>query len=59
LLNRLNVAIFGLYRDASATGASYFPSLMEIILTLALVSLAVFGFKVAAKYLQLFSEAKA
>jgi Ni/Fe-hydrogenase subunit HybB-like protein len=59
LLNRLNVAVFGLYRDASATGASYFPSFMELILTLALISLAVFGFKVAAKYLQLFSEAKA
>jgi len=57
LLNRLNVAIFGMYRDASVGGAAYFPSWMEIVLTLALISLAVFGFKMAAKYLRLFAEA--
>lgn len=55
LVNRLNVCIFGLYRFNAATGANYFPSWMEFIITLALVALAVFIFKMAAKYLQLFS----
>jgi Ni/Fe-hydrogenase subunit HybB-like protein len=56
LLNRLNVAVFGVYRDQSATGLSYFPSVMEFIVTLALVAAAIFGFKLAAKYLKLFPE---
>ncbi len=56
LLNRMNVAIFGVYRDASVGGASYFPSLMEIVITAGLIALAVFGFKLAAKYLNLFPE---
>ncbi len=56
LLNRLNVSIFGVYRQASARGASYFPSWMEIVVTLAYISLAIVGFKVAAKYLRVFPE---
>jgi Ni/Fe-hydrogenase subunit HybB-like protein len=58
IINRLNISIFGLVRYSSETGASYFPSWMEFAITLALISLAVFGFKVAAKYLQLFPEAE-
>lgn len=59
LLNRLNVAIFGLYRDASAGGASYFPTWMEFVVTLAFISFAIFGFKLSAKYLRVFPEAEA
>ena len=58
LLNRLNVAIFGLYRDASAGGASYFPTWMEFVVTLAFISFAIFGFKLSAKYLRVFPEAE-
>jgi Ni/Fe-hydrogenase subunit HybB-like protein len=53
VLNRLNVSIFGLYRDASSQGARYFPSVMEFAVTIALVSLAIFLFKMAAKHLPL------
>ncbi len=56
LLNRLNVSIFGVYRDASARGDSYFPSWMEIVVTLAFISFSIFGFKVAAKYLRVFPK---
>ncbi len=53
LLNRLNVSIFGLYRHNASGGASYFPSWMEFAVTLGLVSLAFFIFKMAAKHLPL------
>lgn len=56
IVNRINVSIFGVYRDQSATGLSYFPSWMEIVVTLAFISMAVVGFKLAAKYLRLFPE---
>jgi Ni/Fe-hydrogenase subunit HybB-like protein len=56
LLNRMNVAIFGISDYTAKTGADYFPSLMEFIVTLAMVAFAIFGFKVAAKYLNLFPE---
>ncbi|GAB4491258.1 MAG: Ni/Fe-hydrogenase cytochrome b subunit [Thermodesulfovibrionales bacterium] len=56
LINRMNVGIFGLYRDASAKGGSYFPSTIEILLTLGFISFSVLGFKLAAKYLDLFPE---
>jgi len=59
LLNRLNVAIFGVYRDASANGFSYFPTWMEFVVTFAFIAFAIFGFKVCAKYLRLFPEAEA
>lgn len=58
LLNRLNVGIFGLMRYAGKTGATYFPSWMEFMVTLAMISAAVVGFKLAAKYLRLFPEAE-
>ncbi|MBI5639535.1 MAG: Ni/Fe-hydrogenase cytochrome b subunit [Nitrospirae bacterium] len=54
VLNRLNVGIFGLAEYAGRLGADYFPSLMELILTAAMIAFAFFGFKVSAKYLNLF-----
>lgn len=59
LLNRLNVAIFGVYRDASANGFSYFPTWMEFVVTFAFISFAIVGFKVCAKYLRVFPETEA
>ena len=56
VLNRLNVGIFGLAEYTSRFGLDYFPSLMEIILTAAMIAFAFFGFKVSAKYLNLFPE---
>ena len=53
LTNRLNVSIFGLYRDQSSKGAQYFPSVIEFAVSIALVSLAIFLFKMAAKHLPL------
>lgn len=53
LLNRLNVSIFGLYRDQASQGAKYFPSLVEFVLSIALVAFAIFCFKMAAKHLPL------
>lgn len=58
LLNRFNVSISGLYGFQSATGSSYFPSLIELLITLALVALGIFVFKLTAKYLALFPEAE-
>lgn len=58
LLNRFNVAISGLYGFQSETGSSYFPSLIELMVTLALVAFGIFVFKLAAKYLALFPETK-
>jgi len=58
LLNRMNVSLFGMYRHQSSSGLSYFPSLMEFIVTAAFISIAVVGFKVAAKYFRVFPEAE-
>jgi Ni/Fe-hydrogenase subunit HybB-like protein len=58
LLNRLNVSIFGVYRDQAATGFSYFPTWMEFVVTFAFISFAIVGFKVSVKYLKVFPEAK-
>ncbi len=58
LLNRFNVSISGLYGFQSQTGSSYSPSLIELLITLALVALGIFLFKLTAKYLALFPEAE-
>lgn len=58
LLNRMSIAVFGMYDYGKAMGGSYVPSAMEIIITLAVVSLGIFLFKLAAKYLALFPEAE-
>lgn len=56
VLNRFNVAIFGMAEFASRSGADYFPSVMEFILTMAMVSFAIFAFKLSVKYLNVFPE---
>jgi Ni/Fe-hydrogenase subunit HybB-like protein len=57
LLNRFNVSISGMYGFQSATGGSYRPSIIELMITLAIVALGIFLFKLWAKYLPLFPEA--
>ena len=55
LVNRMNVCLFSFDQyNTTVVGASYFPSAMELFLTLGLVSLGVVLFKMAAKYLPLF-----
>ncbi len=56
ILNRMNVGIFGLAEYASSYGVDYFPSWMEFAVTGAMIAFAVLGFKVSAKYLNLFPE---
>jgi len=58
LVNRLNVCLFSMQGHTTAGGAAYFPSVMEFLLTLGVVSLGVFLFKMAAKYLPLFAVAE-
>ncbi len=54
LVNRLNVAIFSMQEYAARQGDQYFPSFMEFLVTLGIVCLGIFLFKMAAKYLPLF-----
>lgn len=51
LLNRLNVSTTGF---VASSGVNYFPSWMEIAITLALVSTGFFIFAMAARYLAIF-----
>jgi Ni/Fe-hydrogenase subunit HybB-like protein len=53
ILNRLNVSVFGMW---TYTGPVYFPSWMEIVLTLAMVSVGVVVFTIAVRYLPVFPE---
>ena len=55
LVNRMNACLFSFDEyNTSVVGASYFPSAMELLFTLGLISLGVVLFKMAAKYLPLF-----
>jgi len=56
LVNRLNVCLFSMQNYSAAQGSSYFPTLMEFVLSLGVVSLGVFLFKMAAKHLPLFAK---
>jgi len=56
LLNRMSIAVFGVYAHHSSRGASYFPSFPEFVITLGLVALGIFAFKTAAQYLPLFPQ---
>lgn len=56
LLNRLNVGIFGFTEYVDHLGGTYFPSAMELLVTGAAVAFAILGFKLCAKYLNLFPE---
>jgi c(7)-type cytochrome triheme protein len=53
VVNRLNVALTGMARS---TGESYFPSAMELGITLALVAAGFVAFGLAVKYLDLFPK---
>jgi Ni/Fe-hydrogenase subunit HybB-like protein len=53
LLNRLNISTTGF---VASSGANYFPSWMEIAVTLALVSTGFFIFAMAARYLSIFQH---
>ncbi|MBI5847651.1 MAG: hypothetical protein HZB31_06835, partial [Nitrospirae bacterium] len=55
VINRMNVAIFGLLRHAHERGASYFPTTNEFMVTLFLVALGIFLFKFACKYFNVLS----
>ena len=57
LVNRLNVCIFSMQEFTTARGANYFPSLLEFLISLGIVALGVFLFKMAAKHLPLFAKA--
>jgi Ni/Fe-hydrogenase subunit HybB-like protein len=52
-LNRLNVSLVGLW---PYTGYIYFPSWMEVVVTITLVTIGVIAFGLAAKYLPVFPE---
>jgi len=54
LMNRMNVAVAGVAGYATEHGGDYFPSLMEFTLTIGMIAFAILGFKVCAKYLNLF-----
>lgn len=56
LVNRLNVCIFSMQQYSIAKGESYFPSAMEFLVTLGIMSLGIFLFKMAAKHLPLFAK---
>jgi len=56
LVNRLNVCIFSMQEYTASRAATYFPSIAEFLVTLGVVSLGIFLFKLAAKYLPLFAE---
>jgi Ni/Fe-hydrogenase subunit HybB-like protein len=58
LLNRLNVGIFAISDYANRVGGDYFPSIMEFTLTAGMVAFAILGFKICAKYLNLFPETR-
>lgn len=57
LVNRMNVCLFSMQDYNVAEGAGYFPSLMEFLVSLGVVSLGIFLFKMAAKHLPLFAKA--
>ncbi|HXH28011.1 MAG TPA: Ni/Fe-hydrogenase cytochrome b subunit, partial [Candidatus Polarisedimenticolia bacterium] len=51
VMNRLNISVTGM---EAAAGAHYFPSWMEIVVSLGLVALGFAAFGVAARYLAIF-----
>jgi Ni/Fe-hydrogenase subunit HybB-like protein len=53
VLNRMNISLIGIW---SYAGQIYVPSWMEISVTLALVSIGVIAFGLAAKYLPVFPD---
>lgn len=56
MLNRINTLVIS---HAPARTGSYFPTVWEFLFTLGLIAGAMYAFRLAAKYLPLFSEQKA
>jgi Ni/Fe-hydrogenase subunit HybB-like protein len=56
MLNRINTLVIS---HAPARSGSYFPTVWEFLFTLGLIAGAMYAFRLAAKYLPLFSEQKA
>ena len=56
LLNRMNVCLFSMENYNAWRGFSYAPSWQEYVLSLGVVSLGVFLYKMSAKHLPLFSH---
>ncbi|MDP2877202.1 MAG: Ni/Fe-hydrogenase cytochrome b subunit [Holophaga sp.] len=55
VMNRLNISITGMER---AAGARYFPSVMEMVVSVTLVGIGMAVFALAVKYFAIFPEAK-
>jgi Ni/Fe-hydrogenase subunit HybB-like protein len=55
VINRLNVAVFGMYRHLTERGGSYVPSANEIVVTITMIAVGVLLFKLAVKYLNVLS----
>ncbi|MGE4558859.1 MAG: NrfD/PsrC family molybdoenzyme membrane anchor subunit [Desulfobulbus sp.] len=56
LLNRMNVCLFSMERYNTWHGAAYAPSWKEFLVSLGIISLGVFLYKMSAKHLPLFSH---
>ncbi len=56
LINRMNVCLFSMEEYSVFRGGSYLPTLPELLVSLGIVALGTFLFKMAAKYLPLFAE---
>ena len=56
LLNRLNVGLFSMETYFSSQGMSYSPTWMEFLVSLGIISLGIFLYKMSAKHLPLFSH---
>ena len=53
LLNRVNVVVTGM---EASSGTAYFPSWMEISITIAIVATGFFAFALAVRYLPIFTH---
>ena len=56
LLNRLNVGLFSMETYNASHGLSYSPTWMEFLVSLGIISLGIFLYKMSAKHLPLFSH---
>ena len=56
MLNRMNVGLFSMESYTTWRGATYSPSWMEFLVSLGIISLGVFLYKMSAKHLPLFSH---
>ncbi|MDO5673825.1 MAG: Ni/Fe-hydrogenase cytochrome b subunit [bacterium] len=56
LLNRLNVGLFSMETYFSSQGMSYSPTWMEFLVSIGIISLGIFLYKMSAKHLPLFSH---